>query len=152
MTRRELMNILVAVDFADTTEAIVRRAEEIAVAFSAKVWLIHVAEPEPDFIGYQPGPQTERDFLAERLRTEHRGIQQIAERLRTKGLDVTALLVQGATVETILEEADRLKIDMIIVGSHGRGAMYHLLLGSVSEGVLRGAACPTLVVPTRRHA
>ncbi len=145
------MNILVAVDFSDATESIVRQAEEIAAARSAKVWLIHVAEPEPDFVGYQPGPQAERDFLAERFHREHRSIQRLAERMRATDLDVTALLVQGATVETILEEARKLKIDMIVVGSHGRGAMYQLLLGSVSEGVLRGAACPTLVVPARRR-
>ncbi len=144
------MNILVAIDFSDATEAIVRQAEEIAVTHSAKVWLLHVAEPEPDFVGYQPGPQAERDFLAERFHTEHRNIQHIAKRMRATGLDITALLVQGVTVETILERARKLNIDMIIVGSHGRGAMYQLLVGSVSEGVLRGAVCPVLVVPTRR--
>ncbi|MBE0585939.1 MAG: universal stress protein, partial [Desulfofustis sp.] len=70
---------------------------------------------------------------------------------RTTGLETTALLVQGATAETIVDKANKLEIDMVIVGSHGRGAMYQLLVGSVSEGVLRGAACPTLVVPTRGH-
>jgi nucleotide-binding universal stress UspA family protein len=146
------MNILVAIDFSDATETIVLQAEKIAAALSATVWLLHVAEPEPDFIGYQPGPQTERDFLAERFHAEHRSIQQIADRLRTTGLETTALLIQGATAETIVDQASKLKVDMIIVGSHGRGAMYQLLVGSVSEGVLRVAACPTLVVPTRGHA
>lgn len=145
------MNILVALDFSDATEAIVRQAEEIAAPRSAKVWLLHVAEPEPDFVGYRPGPQSVRNFLAERFRKEHRTIQHLAERLRAAGLESTALLVQGPTAETILHEAGKLHIDMIIVGSHGRGAMYQLLVGSVSEGVLRGAACPVLVVPTGRH-
>jgi nucleotide-binding universal stress UspA family protein len=143
------MNILVAIDFSVASETVVRQAEKIATALSAKVWLIHVAEPEPDFVGYQPGPQTERDFLAGRFHTEHRRIQQIADRLRTAGLETTALLVQGVTAETIIDQANKLEIDMIIVGSHGRGAMYQLLVGSVSEGVLRGTTCPTLVVPTR---
>ena len=58
---------------------------------------------------------------------------------------------QGPTIETIIEEAGRLKVDMIVVGSHGHGAMYQLLVGSVSEGVLHRATCPVLVVPARKR-
>ncbi|MEW5940915.1 MAG: universal stress protein [Chloroflexota bacterium] len=71
--------------------------------------------------------------------------------MRKAGLDATALVVQGATVETILNEASKLEADMIVVGSHGHGALYQLLVGSVCEGVLRKAACPVLVVPTREN-
>ena len=70
----------------------------------------------------------------------------IAERLRKAGLDTTALLVQGETVETILNEASNLNVDMIVLGSHGRGAMYQLFVGSVSEGVLHKSECPLLAV------
>jgi nucleotide-binding universal stress UspA family protein len=67
-------------------------------------------------------------------------------------LDATALLVQGPTVETILEEATRLNADLIILGSHGRGAAIQLLVGSVSGGVLQKSKCPVLIVPTRKQA
>jgi nucleotide-binding universal stress UspA family protein len=53
---------------------------------------------------------------------------------------------------TLLHQAERLKADLLIVGSHGRGAMLHLLLGSVSEQVLKKATCPVLVVPIRKPA
>jgi len=71
--------------------------------------------------------------------------------MRKAGLDTTALLVHGATVETILKEASELEVDMIVIGSHGRGAMHQLLMGSVSEGVLRKSRCPILVVPTHKR-
>ena len=145
------MKLLVGVDLSDFTEKVVKKAEEIATALSAKVWLLHVAEPEPDFVGLEVGPQSTRDSLSKRFHAEHREIQEMAERLRKTDLDTTALLVQGATVETILKEASKLDVDMIVVGSHGRGAMYQLLVGSVSEGVLHKSECPVLVVPTHKR-
>jgi nucleotide-binding universal stress UspA family protein len=142
------VNILVGIDFSDCTNTVVRKAQEIAQALSAKVWLLHVAEPEPAFVGYEVGPQYERDALSEKLHKEHADIQALGDELRDAGLEATALLVRGSTVETILNEATKLEADMIIVGSHGRGAVQRLLVGSVSEGVLRHAKCPMLIIPT----
>ncbi|MEN8131140.1 MAG: universal stress protein [Pseudomonadota bacterium] len=145
------MKLLVGVDLSDSTEMVVKKAEEIAKALSAKVWLLHVADPEPDFVGFEVGPQSVRDSLSKSFHGEHCQIQEIADRLRKEGLDTTALLVQGATAETILKEASKLDIDMIVVGSHGQGAMYQLLVGSVSEWVLHKSECPVLVVPTHKR-
>ncbi|MEA2094714.1 MAG: universal stress protein [Pseudomonadota bacterium] len=145
------MKLLVGVDLSESTEIIVKKAEEIAKALSAKVWILHNAEPEPDSIEFKPDPQTARDSLSKKFHCEHRQIQEIANRLRKAGLDTTALLVHGATVETILKKASKLDVDMIVVGSHGRGAMYQLLVGSVSEGVLHKSRCPILVVPTHKR-
>ena len=60
----------------------------------------------------------------------------------------TALFVQGSTAETIVRKATEIDADLIVVGSHGHGAMYQLLVGSVSEAVLRQSEIPVLVVPT----
>jgi len=98
------------------------------------------------------GPQYERDAVAEKFRNEHIAIQAIAGAWRTEGLDTTALLVQGTTVETILKEAADLQVDMIIAGSHGKSAMRRLLVGSVSEGLLQNAKCPILIIPTQTAA
>lgn len=145
------MNIVVCVDLSESTDKIVRKAEEIAGAVSAKLWLLHVAEPDPDFIGYEVGPQSVRDSLSRKFREQHRLLQQIADRVRAGGVDTTALLVQGATVDTILAKSSGLNANMIIVGSHGKGAMYQLLVGSVSEGLLRNGLCPILIVPTHKR-
>jgi nucleotide-binding universal stress UspA family protein len=145
------MKLLVAVDLSESTAKVVGKAEELGKGLSAKVWLLHVAEPDPDFVGLGMGPQTVRDATAKDLHGEHRQVQEIAEGLRQAGVQTTALLVQGATAETILAEASRLDVDMIVVGSHGRGAMYRLLVGSVSEAVLHKSAWPVLVVPTHER-
>ena len=145
------MNILACVDLSESTDQVVMKAEEIAGAISAKLWLLHTAEPDPDFIGYEVGPQSVRDSLSKKFREQHRQLQEIADRVRKGGIDATALLVQGATVETILAKSSGLNASMIVVGSHGKGAMYQLLVGSVSEGLLQNAECPVLIVPTHKR-
>jgi nucleotide-binding universal stress UspA family protein len=113
---------------------------------------LHNAEPEPDFVEFKVDPLAAREDLAKKFHSEHLQIQEIASRLRKAGLDATALLVHGATVETILKEASDLDVDMIVVGSHGRGAMYQLLVGSVSEGIIHKSRYPVLVIPTHKRS
>ncbi|ACB50554.1 unknown [Crocosphaera subtropica ATCC 51142] len=143
------MNLLVAVDCSDSTQKVVKKAQEMAKTLSAKLWLIHVAQPEPDFVGYETGPQTVRNYVAETFHAEHSQIQEIAETLRKEGIEATALLIQGSTVETIIKEAEKLAVDMIIMGSHERNPISELFLGSVSKGVISQSQCPILIVPTR---
>ena len=145
------MKLLVAVDLSESTQTIVEKVEEINKEYPAKVWILHNAEPEPDFVEFKVDPLAARETLAKKFHNEHRQIQEIANRLRKAGLDATALLVRGATVETILKEASDLDVDMIVVGTHGRGAMYQLLVGSVSEGILPKSRYPVLVIPTHKR-
>lgn len=142
------MNLLAAIDFSEAMSGVLEQTEQLAHAFGGKVWLVHVAPPEPDFVGYDPGPQTERDLVARHRHQDHRRLQSTADELRAKGLDVTALLLQGVTADEILREADRVEADMIILGSHGHGAVYHLLVGSASKGVLHRSTRPVLIVPS----
>ena len=146
------MRLLVALDLSEPTELIISKVEELAKETSAQIWVLHNAEPAPDVLEFRADPQAARDSLAEKFHREHRQIQKIAERLRKKGLDATALLVHGPTVEIILKEASDLDIDIIVAGSHGRSAVYQLLLGSVSEGLVRKSRCPVLIVPTHDNA
>lgn len=144
-----MRTIVVAIDFSDVSDRLVEEVAAIARGHGGYLWLVHVAPPDPDFVGYEVGPQTERDRVARELRDEHRQLQAIAEGLRARGLEATALLVQGPTVQTLLDEAEKLEADWIALGSHGRGFAYRALLGSVSEGVLHRAKVPVLIVPAR---
>jgi nucleotide-binding universal stress UspA family protein len=116
---------------------------------AARIWLLHVAEPDPDFVGWDAGPDSVREGVAEAFHKEHQLLQEMAENLRQGSVDVTALLIQGPTIETILKQASKHEVDLIVVGSHGRSAAHQLLVGSVSEGILRKAQCPILISPTR---
>ena len=140
--------ILAPIDFSDVTGAVVQSAAGIAKAFQASLYLLHVAPADPYFIGYEPGPQTVRDSVAQKIRKEQHQLQELESEMKGKGLDVHALLVQGATTGKILQEAKRLQAEMIVIGSHGHGALQKLLVGSVAEGILRKAPCPVLIVPS----
>ena len=145
------MKILVCVDLSRSTETIVNKIEELTKSLSARVWLLHNAVPEPDTLEFKVDPIAARESLAKKFHVEHLEIQKLAERLRKAGVEATALLVHGKTVDVILKEAADLDVDMIAVGSHGRGAMYQLLVGSISEDVLHRSRLPVLVIPTRKH-
>lgn len=142
-------HLLVPVDFSPVTAAVIDATERIAKSFRSEVTLLHVAAPEPEFVGYDAGPDTVRSNVASELRHVHRDLQALADDLRDRGVEAHALCVQGSIVDVILERTRRHPVDLIIVGSHGHGALRRMLMGSVSEGVLRGAPCPVLIIPAR---
>lgn len=146
------MNILVAIDLSDASQEILDNAKTLALALSARVWLLHVAEPEPEFVGYRAGPQSVRDQVAHKFHKERDELQKEVDNFRKSGIDTTALFVQGPTIDVIYRESKKLDIDIIIVGSHGHGGVYHLVFGSVSEGVLKKSSCPVMVIPTHSRA
>ena len=143
------MKILAAVDFSPVTERVLGVLKQMSATFPAEVRLVHVAPPDPAFVGYVAGPGVVRDQVATELHASHQQLQELADRLRADGVDTTALQLQGATVATILAEAERLPAELIVLGSHGRGAVHHLLVGSVTDGVVRSAKVPVLLVPAR---
>ena len=145
------MKLLVAVDLSGSTEIIVDQVEKITNDDPARVWIVHNAEPVPANVEFKIDPMAAREELAKKFHAEHRQIQDIAERLRNKGLDATALLVHGPTVDMILKEAADLDVDMVVVGTHGHGAMHALLMGSVAKEILRKSPYPVLVIPTHKR-
>ena len=75
--------------------------------------------------------------------------QRLVDTGRTSGIDVRFLVWTGAAAESIIDAAESEAADLIVVGSHGRGRLGRLILGSVSEEVTRRAPCPVLVVRPR---
>lgn len=142
------MSLLVALDFSnvanDQLDIVARLAKP-----NREIYLLHVAEPDPSFIGYEAGPDEVRHDVAVEFKREHEELHGLADRLRDQGHEVTALMVQGPTIQTILDQAEKLDAEVIVVGSHGRGKLFDLVVGSVSAGVIRKAKVPVLVVPSR---
>lgn len=141
------MKILVAVDFSNRIAEVIEQAKKVAQTPNSKVWLIHVTPPDPDFVGYSVGPQSERDFVAHKFRDEHKMLQEYAKEFHSQGIECTALLVQGSTVTTIVEESKKLSVDIIVMGTHNKSAVMKIILGSTSEGVLKHSTLPVLLVP-----
>ncbi|HRN40999.1 MAG: universal stress protein [Flavobacteriales bacterium] len=144
-----MKNILVTIDFEKNGQLLIEKAAEIAVKFGAKLWLVHVAAPDPEFIGYEVGPQYVRDVLAKDLREEHKLLQKFSAQLKEKNIDAEGLLVQGTTIETIVELTQKLAIDLIVIGKHKYGFFHKTFMVSTDESLLELSNVPVLVVPLK---
>lgn len=142
-----MKNILVSLDFDGQEKAVIDKALEIARAFDAKIWLVHIAAPDPDFVGYDVGPQSVRDARANKLKKEHKQLEEFTNGLKRKDIMAEGLLIQGATIETVIAESKKLKADMIVAGHHDHNFLYKSLLGSVSSQIIKKSKIPVLIVP-----
>ena len=144
-----MKNILVAIDSCEVTtiaSPIMERTLDLASAFSSKVWILHIVPPsrQPPF--NVDGKALRREVAAE-LQHEHEFLQQLAQCLRDREVDATALLVEGPTVRTILKESDRLDIDLVVLGCHRHGLLYGALMDVTEEGLLSKCRRPIMFVP-----
>ncbi|MCK5685095.1 universal stress protein [bacterium] len=142
-----MKNILVGIEFHEKFDLLIDKALEVSESDKLKLWILHVAAPEPDFVGYKVGPQFVRNNRAKELREEHKILQEHASNLRKRNINAHALLIEGATTETILQESKKLNIDLIICGQHTHGFLYKMLFGSTAIEVVHESEIPVLVVP-----
>jgi nucleotide-binding universal stress UspA family protein len=144
-----MKKIVAAVDFSNATPGVVETAAKLANAFGAELHLLHVVEPEPTYTAY--------GFTPDEFPAMH-AFQEEAKRRATRKLDELAAaappapravsqLVEGSPLHSLLDYVNQVGADLVVLGSHGHGAIASLLLGSVAEGMVRKAVVPTLVVP-----
>jgi len=146
---RGFTRILVPTDFSAPSDAALGTAKELAARLGASLHLVHVLEDpyavaaySADALGYLPPGikeswQQEADKHLNALLTP-------SERSAFRA--TTTVLFSGSAARDIVEHARDNDIDLIVMGTHGRGGLAHLLLGSVAERVVRLAACPVLTV------
>ncbi|HEX5176600.1 MAG TPA: universal stress protein [Chthoniobacteraceae bacterium] len=142
-------SILVPVDFSDVTDAVVDAAMSMAAAFHSRLTLIHVEEPEPDFVGFEPGPVPVASAVPLMKRARQDQLEKLRARVVATNPQVSAVYTSGPIVERVREEAKSVGADLIVMGTHGHGALYNLLVGSVASGVMKHPPCPVLLVPSR---
>ena len=145
---RTFGRILVPTDFSDTSDTALAYAKTLAAQLGASLHLLHVfADPyaaatyAPDVYAPLPPEARERTLrdIDERLRERMNAV----EKERFHG---TTEIVTGLTAKQIVRHAAERDIDLIVMGTHGRRGVAHLLLGSVAEHVVRTATCPVLTV------
>ena len=139
--------ILVPIDFSNITETLIKEAGRWAKLCAGEIYILYVEDPEPDFVGYKAGPETQRDSVAHDIRHHHQKLEDIEQSLKKQGLNATARMLQGPIVETILSEAKKNNSNFILIGTHGHSALHHLLVGSVTKNIIQKAACPIILVP-----
>jgi len=145
------MKFLVVLDLSEISPVVVKGAIQFAKMANAEIRVLHVAEPEPYLDGSEIDTEVIRDCNAQSFHKEHRHLQQYADQFEAAGLKATALLIQGMTVKTIFHEAERFKADLIVMGTHKKGLLSRIVLGSTSEGILHDSDMPMLIIPTHKE-
>lgn len=147
--------VLVPVDFSECTPAVLGHAIDMLEPHRAQVILLH-AMTVPTGLGPTDvitGPDGVRRPVREQLRSEaEAALEALTAPILERGLEATWRLEFGAPAATTLEVAEELGVDLIVMGTHGRTGIRRVLLGSVSEQVLRYAEVPVLTVRGRHHA
>lgn len=141
------MRVLIATDFSPHAEDALALVEKLAMPDGSAVRIVHVVEPFPQVSALVPISMTamaeavEREAMAEldRKRAIFRG----------RPVEVQTALVIGRAAEMIVDEAQRFRADLVVMGSRGRRAVASALLGSVSAEVVDRAPCPVLVARGR---
>ena len=142
-----MKNILVAVDLKEGTQKVLAYAVEQAQLHKAHVWIVHVAAPEPDFIGYEVGPQYIRDMRATELKEEHRQLKELASEVAFKGIAAESIMINGATIEMLSAEIEKLHIDLVVIGHHKHSLIHKAFFGRTDVSLIEHTNVPVLVVP-----
>jgi universal stress protein A len=147
--------IVVPTDFSDCAPGVVRQAAQLASKVGARVVVMHAVEAPAGLGGsvlIQPSDSEPPIEVVEHLR---RGAAERMPKLlavaQAEGVAVGDAVVHGKPVDAILEAAELLEADLIVMGTHGRRGLNRALLGSVAESVLRRADVPVMTVRTQWH-
>ncbi|HUN57124.1 MAG TPA: universal stress protein [Candidatus Binataceae bacterium] len=139
-------SILCPIDFDDNSVAALDRAIELASHFKSTLILMHVL-PLVVALGEIPPP---RALYEDQEKAARAKLEDIAKS-KLSGLKHESLLYTGDIVTCILDAQQKYQPDLVVIATHGRGGIAHLVLGSVAEGVVRKAGCPVLTIRGTSH-
>jgi nucleotide-binding universal stress UspA family protein len=140
--RPPIRTVLLATDFSPASAAATNEAFELAARLDATLLAVSVIDPNKLRL---PGGRFEQ--RVDQVRSAREIVaQELVARGRRRGVPVSFLIWEGDPGESIVDAARSESADLIVVGSHGRGAVGRFLIGSVSDHVVRNAPCPVLVV------
>lgn len=144
--------ILVPVDFSEYGDEILKYAREMAQKFDASIDLIHVI-PNMDYFTPYESFMAAENIVAIQKGVEgevEKDLDEVAKKL--PGITVKKVIRNGVAFVEILDYVRSEGIDLIIMGTRGRGGLEHIIIGSVAEKVLRKSPCPVLAIrPPKKH-
>jgi nucleotide-binding universal stress UspA family protein len=139
-------HFLVPTDFSAYADQALDYAIALAGKLPARLTLLHVVHSVPLWVEGDMGRALPDVYLRQLEAQAQQELEQRQQRLQAAGVQGTILLVHGMPFQRIIDLARDQQIDLIIMGTHGRTGLQHVLLGSVAEKVVRLAPCPVLIV------
>lgn len=153
----KIRRILVPTDFSPAAEAAWRYAQTLAGKFGSRLYLLHVIAPPPyaaDPLGTKAFMLQLADLSGALEKDGRRALDAMVKKMRRSDLHVGVETATGAPAAEILRVIAGKRVDLVVMGTHGRGMVERVLLGSVADKVLHGSPVPVLAVPgatTRRR-
>ncbi len=143
---KDIKTILCPVDFSDTSSRAQQTATTLAKKFDASLHLLHVCQlpsSPMDTDGMVPMENFETEYL-ERFGQQ---LDELKAAVLSENIDTHSHLTTGIPYHEIVQLAENLNADLIVLGTHGRSGLAHLLIGSVAERVVRASKTPVLTIP-----
>jgi nucleotide-binding universal stress UspA family protein len=138
-----LRGILAPIDFSDCSLEALDYGVQVAKQFGASLTILHVLEPVSYGLDFTLYRTAERESLKERTESRLAGLVEI---VKSEGVPAHSEVRGGLPADTIVRAAHDSSYDLIVMGTHGRRGLSHVVSGSVAEAVLRRASCPVLMV------
>lgn len=140
----KLKTILFPTDFSESSDAALSFASSLAAESGAKLQIVHVGNDTPTYLAGYYGSDLIPDTAKQVAEENQRLLTEIKPTV--SGVQYEHQYLTGLPETEILKFADQERIDLIVIGSHGRTGITRMLLGSIAEAIVRGARCPVLTV------
>jgi nucleotide-binding universal stress UspA family protein len=145
-----MKTILTPIDFSGVTGAVVTEAAALARALDGRIVLLTVIQPPAITSEYAALMDDIAEVQAAGEKHAARQLAKYEAELVAADVSVETVQLTGAPIPLIAEQAKRFAADYIVMGSHGHAALYELLVGSTTHGVLLRAECPVVIVPAKQ--
>jgi len=145
-----IKKLLVPTDLGEYSQFALKYAAAFAEAFEAKVYVLHVHEPYPQGAVFE-GMVYDSQLVARAEAKARADLEAIVAQLTARRIQAEAVFATGRPYIQIVREAEKLKVDLIVLATHGRRGASHLVFGSNAEKVVRLSPCPVLTVKHPEH-
>jgi nucleotide-binding universal stress UspA family protein len=140
----QLKQILIPIDFSDYSDQALRWGVSLAQKYGAQLLLLHVIPEVLEEVSARESAGEQRVIdLTAKVEAQ---LHELARQGLKEGLAVHVRVADGEPADAILRMAHEQRVDLIVMGTHGRTGLSHLLLGSTAEAVVRAASCPVFTV------
>lgn len=144
-----MKTILAPIDFSPASQHVIRAAAQLASALEARLVLLHVLQPVSRFGRDAALAESGAEFAALVESDATRRLGQLQRELLDQGVAAHAIHRRGNAGPCIVQQANRLGADYIVIGSHGHSAVYDLIVGSTTTRVLKDVSCRVMIVPPK---
>ena len=143
-----MKTVLAPIDFSDSSRRVIDEAIQLARSIGGRLVLLNIVSPTSAFPSEFDSTGARAAYLAQAEKLAREELATLQRRLRDEGVTAHVVHLIAQPGPGILDQAERLEADYVVMGSHGHGAFYELIVGGTATRVLKQAKCPVVIVPS----